>query len=265
MKQWDLKNFSDFVSWVEEHAIGLNFLFRGQSNSEWRLETTLEREFGENTGLDFYYRKVCLAKPQVETYTEKEWDIPPYHEYEKWLEDCRGDSINFSRDFKAYEFMAYLRHHGFPSPLLDWSRSPYVAAFFAFRKPQSERVAIYAYSEMPRGIKSGQSGKALIKVLGPYVRTHKRHFQQQSWYTICALIQPHNKAEEPHYKNHETVFAESDDDQDLLWKVTLPASERIRALSHLNRFNLNAFSLFGSEESLCETLAFNSFIKDREE
>jgi len=30
--------------------------------------------------------------------------------------------------------MTRLRHHGFPSPLLDWPQSPYIAAFFAFNK-----------------------------------------------------------------------------------------------------------------------------------
>jgi hypothetical protein len=43
--------------------------------------------------------------------------------------------------------------------------------------------------------------------------------------------------------------------QDLLWKFNIPTSERLKVLKFLDAHNLNAFSLFGSEESLMETMA----------
>jgi hypothetical protein len=47
----------------------------------------------------------------------------------------------------------------------------------------------------------------------------------------------------------------NDEDQDWLYKYTIPASEREKVLRKLDKYNINAYSLFGSEESLMETLA----------
>jgi hypothetical protein len=55
---------------------------------------------------------------------------------------------------------------------------------------------------------------------------------------------------------HQRVFDLGRNDQDLLWKIEIPVTERMKVLCLLDRFNLNAFSLFDSDERLMETLAF---------
>lgn len=50
------------------------------------------------------------------------------------------------------------------------------------------------------------------------------------------------------------MFAQGEKEQDFLWKFNLPSSERTKVLQALERNNVNADSLFGSEEIPMEPL-----------
>jgi hypothetical protein len=229
-------------------SAGGQFLFRGHGHASWPLETTLERSGGQQLSFADYYRIIAAVRPQIETFTETRWDIPEYPAIETLAKNYDELSLSFYGRFPAYSYMAYLRHHGFPSPLLDWTRTPYVAAYFAFRRPAPVNVAIYVYSERPENIKGWSSDEKQIHTLGPYVQTHRRHYLQQSTYTICLAY----GGGEWHFAPHERVFARDNSHQDVLWKFNIPATERVKVLKLLDGYNLNAFSLFESEEALME-------------
>jgi hypothetical protein len=233
-----------------------DLLFRGQREADWNLETTLERYRAASLTFMHYYTSIWAAKPQIEAHTGQKWEIVSLEEYRQKTRDPRAGGF-FAAYAPAYDYMAYLRHHTFPSPLLDWTASAYVAAFFAFREAgdNSGRVAIYAYRRTATGGWVTVVGEPAIDVRGPYVRTHRRHFLQQCQYTVCAAF----TAPEWHYVSHDAVFAGqgamSMSAQDQLWKFTLPRSERERVLAYLDEHNLNAYSLFGSDEGLMEMMA----------
>ena len=224
------------------------FLYRGQANSTWRLDTTLERTLGSSCPLGRYYQFIAEARPQIEAFTDHKWPIP-----ELDVEKLSRISISeIEGRLPCYEFLAYLRHHGFPSPLLDWTRSPYIAAFFAFiEKPGSDKVSIYAFWEDPMEKKSWSIDGSAIHLLGPSVRTHRRHFLQQCEYTICI----ERIGEDDSFVSHEKHFARNLPNQEYLWRLDLSADMRHEVLRHLDLHNINAFSLCSSEDSLVRTLA----------
>ncbi len=137
----------------------------------------------------------------------------------------------------------------------------HVAAFFASGEWQGrDAVDVCVYCERPLGIKGGAVGEPAMRAIGKYVRTHARHFRQQSDYTVCAAFD-----EELfggwRFHRHDPVFW-SRGKQDYLWKFDLPSAERIAILKSLDQYNLNAFSLFDSQETLLETMRLREQISE---
>ena len=237
-------------------------LFRGQANSERKLRTTLDRTAKKDFLFSDYYQLICgRMGPEVKTFAGV--DVPEY-DSKVWQE---FSDVQLLMDFKfpamdLYRYMVYLRHFGFPSPLLDWSRSPYVAAFFAFREEPIEGVtrrSIYAYCKTkPGGVVGGAVGEPTIHPIGPYVQSHQRHFRQRCDYTICARFD--TTYEQWRFDSHQKVIDNRRPGPDLLWKFDVPSAEREKVLRILNDYNLNAYSLFGSEESLLETMWLREYV-----
>lgn len=227
-------------------------LFRGHADRSWELRTTLERFSTKSYSIADYYRILLSVAPAVASLTAKAWPV--------WLD------LEFEEGYHGpppgYEFMIYLRHHGFPSPLLDWSCSPYVAAFFAFEarpKKGCDAVALYTYVEHLGHGKTWSGDQPRIIGLGSNAVTHERHYSQQCEYTICKK----RVGDKYIYWNHEEALNNSDHGQDFLTKYVVPISERRSFLRRLESMNINAYSLFRDESSLMQTLAYRE-IETRE-
>lgn len=123
------------VSWAEYKAIAGNDLelngaviYRGQRLSSWGLVSSVHRT------------ALVRSIPELKMYAD--CMLPPVHDaLEAWV----GRSWDLKNALGLAEFLAFLQHNGFPTPLLDWTQSPYIAAYFAFEgvnhfKPQAEDV-----------------------------------------------------------------------------------------------------------------------------
>lgn len=263
MKTIDIESWEEFSPTVEKELQSLDgprsrqILFRGHSDSKWNLETTLERRSKAEFTIRSYALRATRYAFELRSLTGHRWDTPSLPELEKELEERQSDATPF---IPCYSYLAYLRHHGFASPLLDWTKSKFVAAFFAFSEPlldESGRVAVFVYAEAPSGIKRGVIGAPMIHVQGPFVDTDQRHFSQQAWYSICTKWDQEKSSHI--FCSYASVFEGGAQHQDVLVKITIPRSERKNALKFLDEVNINHYTLFHSEDSLVKTMETREF------
>lgn len=286
METIDLESWTDFSKTIEQirfdygrHTkdsldgqyqanIGNRILFRGLRDSSWGIKTTLERTLERTTADSFSIASYLLLADsvvnEIESHTDRQWNLPSYSQLRDEIERTQ-DSLRPHIPDTYYPYLVYLRHHGFPSPLLDWTRSPWIAAYFALEEQDSaedqdsaKRCSVFAFIETPNGDKMVSEGSPILKTLGPYVTTHTRHFAQKSTYSIAT--QWDRTAKRHVFCSHESVQPSRDgEEQDVLIKITIPRSDRIIALRQMEDFNINHFTLFGSTDSLVRALAMRAF------
>ncbi len=119
-----IESWPEFVSIVQGWQGFRNWCFRGQADAEWPLKCSLTRHIEVS--------KVCqqaweLQETRIRRIFERKSHL--------FLDDVpKSDEI---------EWLALMQHHGAPTRLLDFTWSPYVAAFFALERATRD-AAVWA-------------------------------------------------------------------------------------------------------------------------
>lgn len=106
-----------------------SWIFRGQMNSEWVIESSLER-YLKKIGFSEFARK-------LEDFFVCEFSARAHH--------------YISRDLlpkTKLGWLSLMQHHGLPTRLIDFTESPFIALFFAFDGLVDEEsdVAVWAFN-----------------------------------------------------------------------------------------------------------------------
>ena len=181
-----LKQFDEEVERIKvEFTSSSGLLYRGQTDSSWKIESSLERVGIEEISCKKYYRHIDKLKPLINPLIKNKFIRKT---------TSSGYPINFDEYYKVswtlpeMEYLTYLRHHGFPMPIIDWTESHYIALFFACENFVNSKTngKVFVYNEIIHGILGGNDIPGLRRI-GRYVETDKRHFAQQSQYLIPVI------------------------------------------------------------------------------
>lgn len=218
-------------------------LYRGHGRSQYRLQTTLHR----------------AGRHRLERYCAG--TLAQFHSKAEGVLGMRLD-MQDGADFSTVLGLA--QHHGLPTPMLDWTESPYVAAFFADAlenegaRPEGENVRIYALAR--HYVDNTSPPMVVLPVAHPYAsslgissRYNPRLQAQQGQFMVTNVA------------DLETWVAnvERRVGKPTLRSVEVPARFAREALEDLAFMGLTASTLFPGLDGVCRSLRHSmSFVRN---
>lgn len=106
-------------------------IYRGHACSDWKLSSTWERSLARRLERDSGYRIPEIFDSTSHYRRERDKWLSAFKRLAKTMPEIPTRTLDTDLDWWAFG-----RHYGLNTPLLDWSRSPFIAAFWAF----AERV-----------------------------------------------------------------------------------------------------------------------------
>ena len=203
---------------------GTELIFRGQRRQEWQLTPTLGRY--SNSG-------VVDARRAEEQ--KREFRLA-----------MRGRGIGPELLDEDNELWAFGQHHGLATPLLDWTKSPFVALFFAFADPD------FSYEDPNPTRTIFEINKTALEeldadlIVQPLRNDHTRLVNQAGLFTLSPLGSDTLSSRIFNLLS-ETEAVDMDDPAAVgryIFKIHVPNEERRECLAMLRKMNIHHGSLF---------------------
>ncbi len=226
------------------------YLFRGQSSASWPLSTSLARCLPTDCTVERALR--------IETALMRDFRSQAHLHVPASVLQMTNQPV---------DWWSLMQHHGAPTRLLDWTESPYVAAYFACSSDWNDDGAIWlVHGRDALGSPDSQAFKDLYCQLLPRLQQpdaphqllihlpavkSERMLAQQGAFTLGANVLCDHEAaisdacSVAHHESGEEVYR----------KIVIPADLKRDVLRHLKRLNVTASSLFPGIDGLGRSLA----------
>lgn len=223
----NIRSFEEFVRFVNtEIRKDGDFIYRGHLSSNWELMPSLFRDLQ----IDEDEKAQALLKEQLEQFKLA----------------ARG-RCNLDANEEEDLWWALGQHLGLRTPLLDWTRSPYIALFFAFADVDEykdwteDRVVIMLdkgaiEKRKQAGVWDSDDRQHVMCFFEPFSHENPRLVCQSGLFSVTPTLWSVELMAESEF--------EDEPDRRVLTRLFIPDKIRAEVLYGLDQMNINYLSLF---------------------
>jgi FRG domain-containing protein len=254
-KQYRLESWEAFLKIITDSPYS-NWAFRGHRKEQWPLASALSRYFRA-------FRLDRRAWPQQE---------------DRILRVFKRKAHQFLAQPPApdddFQWLALMQHHGAPTRLLDFTWSPYVAAFFALERATGD-AAVWALNPADisaGGIRRSPKSKARAiatsamdpRMAGNFARYFLKGNREFIWLGEPEVMNRRLIAQSGTFvlpgaldRPMEEIARQYPDPKSMMAKFVLPAAKiRETGLRELYRMNITYATLFPDLDGLARSLGY---------
>lgn len=234
LDSWE--QYGEFVSEALRGGLGdssiQDWVFRGHASDDYKLVPSLDRQWGglaPDVRLDLYRRTLQTLRESGTL------EMP----------SGASDSV----------VGGILQHHGAPTRLLDWTRSPYVAAYFAVldppARPEDEPVEACAIWALNRKSSLWKAQESVVLMRADYA-ANERARAQRGYFSHNMTLEPDLEVIIKQYHERQPGIS--------CVKITLPREDSGIALREMELMGIHAYAMFPGVEGACRHAFFRSQI-----
>ncbi len=224
----DYNHFFNFI--IKKAHEAQRYIWRGQGSDTWILQSSLEREIIK------YYGGFTHINAHEKNYKYA-------------IRGRRNRMVTNTDDTDVFKLG---RHYGLLTPYLDWTDSPFVAAYFAYydeiftnMSDEEPRVAIFGLyeqevknksEEIMQSASKDQERRLTVSIDRPICDDNERLISQSALFTRGPLLSDIKTWVENNFTDRQDI--------PVLIKCTIPYKDREPCLRALNLMNINHATLF---------------------
>ena len=250
MNELEINSWQQFVKIAEALDVGdpgtVAYAFRGHSIAEWALQPSLLRKLGQEISEE---RALEVERKALEEFQSQA--------------HLHLSTNTLSSTTDVVSWWTLMQHHGAPTRLIDWTRSIFVAAYFAVTSEPTMAGAIW-------GVHARTLSQLMTEKYGDvefptFRNTIEQKFLQSGAAPVLTFV--HRKARTARMISQQGLFSICDNvlgdqgailidimptksDKPFILKLVIPASLKATFLRNLRGMNITANSLFPGLDGL---------------